>query len=290
MANKLGELLSGGIVMAPGAYDALSARLVEQAGFPAVYLTGFGVSVSRLGMPDLGFITMTEMAETLSNMVKTVGIPVIADTDTGYGGVLNTIRTVNLYEDAGASAIQIEDQEWPKRCGHIQGKNIIPKEEMVAKIRAAAEARTRGMLIIARTDAIAVEGFDAAISRAESYLRAGADILFVEAPETLEQLVNIPRLLPATHLINMAEIGNNFELTAGELGEIGYRLAIYPGTAIMVAVRAILEALGKLRSEGSTGSLRDNFLTVKEYFTLVGMYDYLQKDKKYSEEACKIPK
>lgn len=287
MTNKLRRLLSGGLVMAPGAYDALSARLAEQAGFQAVYMSGFGVSAGRLGRPDLGLITLTEMADTLANMSKSVGVPVIADADTGYGGSLNVIRTVNLYEAAGASAIQIEDQQWPKRCGHIQGKTLIPKEEMVAKIRAALEARTKDTLIVARTDAIAVEGFDAALDRAESYLRAGADVLFVEAPENMDQLVDIPRRLPAVHLINMAETGKGFNLTADQLEAMGYRLAIYPGTAFLAAIRAMSEALSQLLAERSAAGLASRFVPAKEFLDLIGMFDFLGKDRHYAEEARK---
>lgn len=287
VTNKLRQLLSDGMVMAPGAYDGLSARLVERAGFPAVYMSGFGVSAGRLGRPDLGLITLTEMADTLANMSKSVAVPVIADADTGYGGPLNVIRTVNLYEAAGASAIQIEDQQWPKRCGHIQGKMLIPKEEMVSKIRAALEARTKDTLIIARTDAIAVEGFDAALDRAESYLRAGADVLFVEAPENMDQLVEIPLRLPALHLINMAETGKGFNLTADELEAIGYRLAIYPGTAFLAAIRAMSEALGQLLAERSAAGLAGRFVPAKEFLEIIGMLQYLGKDKHYAEEARK---
>lgn len=284
-ASQLRELLSGPIILAPGAYDALSARLVEQAGFPAVYMTSYGISASRLGKPDLGLVTMTEMSDTLANLAAVVEIPVIADADTGYGGTLNIARTMALYEAAGASAIQFEDQQWPKRCGHLAGKRLITTNEMVAKIKAVVAAREKDTLIIARTDAIAVEGFDAAIKRAESYLRAGADILFVEAPETIEQITAIPRMLPAPHLINLAEVGKHTLPTAKELEEMGYSVAIYPITTLMAATRSVMEALSHLWRNHSSMGFADRMLSFEDFNLLIGLHSCLEEERRFNEES-----
>jgi len=288
--SKLRKLLSGPMVIAPGVFDALSARLVEQAGFPALYVSGYGVSASRLGSPDLGLLTMTEMADTVANMAGVVSTPIIADADTGYGNTLNIARVVYLYESAGASAIQIEDQQWPKRCGHVAGKKLVPVEEMIAKIRAAVAARTKDTLIIARTDAIAVEGFDAALKRGEQYLRAGAEVLFMEAPETEEQMSSIPRLLPAYHLINMVETTIGPRPSYTELQEMGYKLAIFPITPLLVATKSIMEALRTLKEDRSSLGLSDKMLTFKEFNNFIGMYDRLEVDRLFNEEAQKFVK
>lgn len=192
------------IIVAPGAFDTLSARLVEQAGFPAVYVTGAGVASSRLGIPDIGLTTMSEVLETAKNIASATNIPVICDTDTGYGNALNLMRTVREFERIGVAAIQVEDQITPKRCGHTEGKQLVTKEEMVKKIEAVQYAKqSEDFVLIARTDAIAVNGFDDAIDRAKDYARAGADVLFVEAPRTVEEMKRIPKLLDVPLLVNM---------------------------------------------------------------------------------------
>jgi 2-methylisocitrate lyase-like PEP mutase family enzyme len=240
------------ILVAPGAHDALSAKLAEDVGFEAVYMTGFGTSVSIFGLPDIGFLTMTEMVENARRMANAVSIPLIADADTGYGNHLNMMRTVEEYERAGIAGIQIEDQVAPKRCGHMEGKTVVPAEEMTVKIRAAVKARQdKDMLIIARTDAIAVLGFDEAIRRGNMYRDAGADIVFIEAPTSIEQLESIPKLIKnAPVLVNIAP--KTPYLPVSRYDEMGYAIAIYPPLSITTAYRAIREELMELKKEGMT--------------------------------------
>jgi 2-methylisocitrate lyase-like PEP mutase family enzyme len=240
------------ILVAPGAHDAFSAKLAEDVGFEAVYMTGFGTAASCFGLPDISLLTMTEMVQNAGRIAKAVSIPVIADADTGYGNHLNMIRTTEEYERAGIAAIQIEDQISPKRCGHMDGQKVVPVEEMVAKIRAAVRARGAGdMLIIARTDAISALGFEEAIRRGNIYSEAGADILFIEAPTTMEQLESIPKLMKdAPLLINVAP--KTPYLNARKYGELGYDLAIYPPLSITTAYRSIREELVELKNNGIT--------------------------------------
>jgi 2-methylisocitrate lyase-like PEP mutase family enzyme len=238
---------------APGAYDALSARLVAESGFEAVYMTGFGASASVLGRPDVGLLTGTEMAAHAERLVDAVDVPVIADADTGYGNVLNVIRTVRAYERAGVAALHLEDQVAPKKCGHLAGKAIVPVEEHVAKIRAAVAARTDpDTVVIARTDARAVEGFDAAIERAERYAAAGADILFVEAPQSIDEIAETARRLSGHALLfNWAEGGRTPPIPLEDLATLGYRVVIFPLTALLSATTAVRAALGSLRATGT---------------------------------------
>lgn len=263
-AKKLRELLKGNeTIMAPGAYDAWTARLIAESGFPAVYMTGYGVSASVLGKPDIGLITLPEMVEMARNIVAASGdTPVIADADNGYGGLMNVMRTVELYEQAGVAAIQLEDQVTPKRCGHMEGKEVVSKNEMVAKIRAAVAARKDpDFCILARTDARAVLGFDDALDRALAYQEAGADIIFFEAPRTVEEMRTVGKALRVPLLANMVERGKTPLLTTQELFEIGYRVAIYPVSALYIATKAVQEFLGRLledkTSETSLGHMVD---------------------------------
>ena len=217
-------------VLAPGVFDALSAALAEQAGFEALYLSGASIAYTALGRPDIGLVSMTEVAEVLGRIRERVALPVIVDADTGFGNALNVQRVVRLFERAGATVIQLEDQSFPKRCGHLQGKSLISAGEMAGKVRAAVDARDRA-LIMARTDAIAVEGFDAALDRAERYLEAGADILFIEAPEDAAQMQAITARFAARVplLANMVEGGRTPLAATDELSALGYRLVIFPG-------------------------------------------------------------
>lgn len=272
------------LIQAPGAYDALTAKIVQAQGFPAVYLTGYGASVSMLGLPDLGFLTMTEMVGNAGRMADAVTIPLIADADTGYGNPMNVFRTVREYEKAGVAAIQIEDQVWPKRCGHMAGKNVIEAEDMAAKIRAAADARsTPDFLIIARTDALAVHGMDDAVRRAELYREAGADVLFVEAPRTREEMAEVPRRLPGVPLlINMAPLTPN--LPATELRDMGYRLAIYPGLCLAAAITAVTEETGRLKDTGRQRDFTDwiqSFGALNEWLETP---KYTAMEQKYKSE------
>ncbi len=259
------RLDAGPILVAPGAYDALTARLVEQAGFEAVYLSGAGLSYSLLGRRDIGLLTMSEMAERLAYVTAAVGVPVIADADTGYGGDENVARTVRAYARAGAAALQIEDQEWPKRCGHLEGKRLVPAEEMAARIRAARGARgPGGPLIIARTDARAIEGLTPAIERARRYKEAGADVLFVEAPESEQELTEIGRALPGPLMTNMVEGGRTPLVEAHRLEAWGFRLVIFPNSLLRLFARQGQSLLRDLRDAGTTAGSLDRMMLFKE--------------------------
>jgi 2,3-dimethylmalate lyase len=237
------------ILVAPGAYDAMSAKLIEAVGFDAAYMSGFGVAAGSLGFPDIGLLSMTEMVENARRMARAINIPLIADADTGYGNHLNMLRTMEEYERAGIAGIQIEDQISPKRCGHMEGHKIVPVEEMVAKIRAAVVARKDpDMVIIARTDGISAEGFDEAIRRGNIYREEGADVVFIEAPTTMEQLEKIPRLIDAPVLVNIAPKTPYLHVKKYE--EMGFAIAIYPPLSLTTAYAAIKEKLTELKSKG----------------------------------------
>jgi 2-methylisocitrate lyase-like PEP mutase family enzyme len=243
-------------LVVPGVYDAVSARLVEQAGFPAAYMTGFGVSAARLGLPDLGFAGLAEMVDQARNLASAVSIPLIADADTGYGSALQVRRTVQQYELAGVAALHLEDQAAPKRCGHLAGKQVVPVEEFAGRIRAAVEARTDpDLLIIARTDAIAVTGFEDAVGRAAAAARAGADVLFVEAPTSEAEIEALPRRLDRPLLFNYAPSGRSPLLPFARLRALGYAIVIVPVDLLFVATRAMQRALAELRDRDAT--LRD---------------------------------
>ncbi|BCD90466.1 carboxyvinyl-carboxyphosphonate phosphorylmutase [Francisella halioticida] len=241
------------IICVPGAYDAWSAKLIEMSGFPAVYMTGYGASASALGKPDIGLLTMTEMAKLVSNMAESVSVPVIADADNGYGSVNNVIRTVQSYEKAGASAIQLEDQVLPKRCGHMTGKKVIERKDMEAKIRAAVDVRkSEDTLIIARTDARAVIGFDDALERASAYAAAGADVIFLEAPESIEEMKIVPKIINKPTLINLIDHGKTPFCTNKELEEMGYSIAIYPVASLYAITKTLKDFFAYFKKEGST--------------------------------------
>ena len=229
-AARLRELLGrGGMVVAPGAYDCITARLIERAGFDAVYMTGAGTAAT-LGYPDFGLLTMTEMAANAGRIAAAVGVPVIADADTGYGNELNVVRTVRAYEAAGAAGLHIEDQVFPKKCGHLDDKEIVPQEDWLAKIRAAAAARRDpDFLVIARTDARAMAGFEAAVARGNAALQAGADMIFLEAPQTPEEIAAVPRLVRGPCLLNVVKGGKTPDIDLAEAERMGYRIAILPG-------------------------------------------------------------
>lgn len=235
------------MVVAPGAFNGMTARIVEQAGFPAVYMTGAGTSLS-LGYPDLGLVTLTEMAGNAGVMARSVGIPVVADADTGYGNELNVTRTVREYQRSGVAGLHLEDQVSPKRCGHMDGKQVVGRAEYLANIRAAVRARTDpDFVIIARTDARAVLGFDEAIARANEALALGADLAFVEAPQTLDEVADIPRRVQGPCLLNIAPGGKGPTIPLQEAEEMGYRLAIVPGLLLMTVIESCDAALRELK-------------------------------------------
>src|SRR5262245_1508621 len=269
-------------LVVPGAYDAVSARLVEQAGFPAVYMTGFGVSAARLGLPDLGFAGLAEMVDQARNLASTVSIPLIADADTGYGSALQVRRTVQQYEAAGVAALHIEDQVAPKRCGHLSGKQVVPVEEFVGRIRAAVDARTDpDLLVIARTDAIAVTGLDDAVDRADAAARAGADVLFVEAPTSEAEIAALPRRLDRPLLFNYAPSGRTPLLPFARLRDLGYAIVIVPVDLLFEATRAMQRALAELRDGGATPRDAERVVSFREFCDLIGLPEQLRLGERY---------
>jgi 2-methylisocitrate lyase-like PEP mutase family enzyme len=267
----------------PGAYDGVSAKLVEAAGFPVVYMTGYGVSASRLGMPDMGFAGLAEMTDQAHNLATAVSIPVIADADTGYGNALNVRRTVQLYEAAGVAALHLEDQQLPKRCGHLAGKTVVPVNEFAGKIRAAVDARQDpDLMIIARTDAIAVSGFDDALRRGEAAVKAGADMLFIEAPTTEAQIEQIARTFDTPLLFNYAPGGRSPLLPFTRLRELGYAVILLPVDTLFVAARAIQEFLADLRLGDAVQPLAPRYMSFAAFGHLIGIDTQMALGEKYT--------
>ena len=269
-SRRLVEMLaSGQTIVAPGAFDCISGRLVEAAGFPAVYITGSGVSMSILGAPDVGVVSFKEVVEHIGRIADIVSIPVIADADTGYGGAVNIFRTVREFERAGVSAIQIEDQQWPKRCGHEPGRRLVSPAVMEGRLPAARAARQDpDFKIIARTDARATEGIDAAIDRIKRYRDTGVDILFVELPESEAELERIVREAPGVHLANMVEGGRTPVLSVDSLRRLGFRIVIFPNSLTRLFARMGGELLGELGRTGTTAGYRDRMLDHRQLWDL----------------------
>jgi 2-methylisocitrate lyase-like PEP mutase family enzyme len=269
-------------VLAPGVFDALSAALAEAAGFEAVYLSGASIAYTALGRPDIGLVSMTEVEGVLGRIRERIALPIIVDADTGFGNALNTQRCVRLFERAGATAIQLEDQSFPKRCGHLRDKSLIPTKEMAGKIRAACDAR-EGALIVARTDAIAVEGFDAALDRAETYLEAGADVLFIEAPENHDQMLTLTEQFAhrVPLLANMVEGGRTPLAPLAELGRIGYRIVIYPGGLVRSLAMTAQAYFASLKQHGSTEAFRDRMFDFEGLNALLQTNRILQAAEQY---------
>lgn len=284
VAASLRKLLQGEqLIVAPGAADALVARIIEQAGFPALYITGAGVSYTSVG-PDIGLLTMTEMVTRLNYICEAVSIPVIADGDTGYGNPLNVIRTVQSYEKAGAAAIQLEDQIMPKRCGHMSGKQLISSEEMVNKISAATDARKdQDFVIVARTDARSVLGLEAAIERAQQYVEAGADVIFVEAPESIEEMEAINKHLKVPTLANMVEGGKTPLLENKQLHDLGYKIVIYPNSALRVMSKAVSDLMVSLRESGSTQSSMNSMFLFDKVNNILNLPKWQELERRYSK-------
>jgi 2-methylisocitrate lyase-like PEP mutase family enzyme len=284
--QRLRELLSGSTpIVAPGVYDGLTALLVQQAGFDCAYLSGASFSFSRLGRPDLGLATMTEVAQAVCNIRARIDIPLIVDGDTGFGNALNVQRTVRLFESMGASGIQLEDQTIPKRCGHLDGKSLVSVGEMVGKIHAALDARADDRtVIVARTDAIAVSGIEEALERGAIYAEAGADVLFIESPLNDDQLKQVGATLGGKIplLANMVEGGKTPLHTAAELGSLGFKLVIFPGTMIRVLSRAGVEYLQVLRRDGTTTGILDRMFDFKQVNEIIGTDELIGSVNKYS--------
>jgi 2-methylisocitrate lyase-like PEP mutase family enzyme len=263
-----------------GVYDAFTALIVEEAGFECLYMTGYGVSAGNFAYPDIGLVTMTEMVEVAKRITDRVSIPLIADADTGYGEAVNIIRTIKEYEKAGVRAIQLEDQKWPKRCGHMEGKTVIPSEDMKSKILAAVDSRVSAdTLIIARTDILALEGIDAAIERGNLFAEWGADIVFVEAPVDIGQIKRIPKEINALTMINLAP--KTPDLNTSEIEEIGFSLAIYPGICFTAVYTSCLEELKKFKETGRQSNLvvwKNNFNKMND---LLGLSEFRELESKY---------
>jgi 2-methylisocitrate lyase-like PEP mutase family enzyme len=278
-------LTPGAAVLLPGVANALAARVVADLGFPVAYVTGAGIANTFLGVPDIGLVSVTELAEHVAAIHDAFPGPLVVDADTGFGNAVNLVRTVQLLERAGADALQIEDQVFPKRCGHFSGKQVIPAAEMVTKIKAAVDTRRDGdLLIIARTDAIAPEGFEEAIARAAAYREAGADVTFVEAPTSMEQIADIPRLLPWPQLINIVLGGRTPELPNEKLKELGYAGVIYANVALQSALLGMQAALGELRHKGDMRDAATLVLDFSERQRLVRKEEFDALERAYAEQ------
>lgn len=271
------------ILVLPGVYDALSAKVAVRVGFDALVMGGYAVAASRLGEPDVGYLSMTEMAEAIRCITRAVDVPLLADGDTGYGNALSVRRTMREYEAAGAAGVLFEDQVWPKRCGHMAGKQVIDAEEHAKKLRAAADAKTNpDTLLIARTDSRAVLGLDAAIERGKLYLDSGAEALFIEAPQNEFELEEIAKAFPDTILLaNMVEGGRTPNLTSRDLENLGYSVVFWPCSLVYTVTRALGEVLRTLRDEGTTQNYHDRMLSFSQFNSFIGLESYNELDKKY---------
>jgi methylisocitrate lyase len=279
-ARAIRDHVAKDTILMPGVYDALTARIAARVGFEVVFISGYSVSAVRLGEPDFGFLTQTEMVEAARSVCNVSTAPVIVDADTGYGNPLNVIRTVRELQDAGAAGLFLEDQVWPKKCGHFQGKQVVGVDEHAAKIRAAADARgERDLFIVARTDARQPLGLDAAIERCHAYKEAGADALFVEAPESVEELAQIATALPPPLVANMIERGVTPHLTRSELQDLGFSLIVCPLAALYASAKAVTDVLTELRDRETTAAVVDDMLAFDQFGELVDL------DARYAEEA-----
>lgn len=275
-----------GLVIAPGVFDLISARIADRLGFECLYATGYGMVASHLGLPDAGLATYSDMVGRVGQIASMTTTPLVADGDTGYGGLLNVQHSVRGYEAAGACAIQIEDQEFPKKCGHMLGRRVIACEEMAAKVRVAAESRdSRDFLIIARTDSRSELGLDEALRRAETYLRAGADMLFIESPESVEEMRRIGKAFDVPLVANMVEGGRTPVLTGAELEQLGYRFAIFPALGFLSAGAAIETAFKALRRDGASTHPGVPLYDFPAFSTLMGMEGVREFDQRYADAA-----
>ncbi|MEI7495777.1 MAG: isocitrate lyase/phosphoenolpyruvate mutase family protein [Betaproteobacteria bacterium] len=281
-------LSSGNLLLAPGCFNPVSGILIEKAGFDAIYISGAGVAVNNIGFPDIGLTTMTEILDNARNVANVTTLPIICDIDTGYGNPLNVVRTVRDFENAGIAGLQMEDQVIPKKCGHISGKQLVSKNEMVQKIKAAVDTRRdSNLVLIARTDAIAVEGLEAALDRSLAYKEAGADITFVEAPRSIEDMTKITSTIPGWHMANMVEKGGSTPIMPPkELQKLGFNFVIYPGSTWMAAIKSIEEVLKVLKEDGTTERYYDRMTPFhekgNELFETVYLADWRKIEAKYT--------
>lgn len=285
---SLRSLLAGpDLIVAPGCYDVIGARLVEQAGFPAAYLTGSGVSLSATGLPDIGLVSLHEVLERVVQITGATRMPLIADADTGFGNPLNVLRTVQEFERRGAAAIQLEDQEMPKKCGHEPGRRLVPVEEMVAKIEAACFARTSpDFLIVARTDARTTHGIEEAIARGRRFAAAGADVVFIESPESADEMRAVCKGVPAPCLANLVEGGRTPLLPQAELAAIGYRVVIYPNALTRTFARAGQDLLEELQRTGTTAGMLPRMLTHGELWDLFGRREWSELERRFVRDVA----
>nr|WP_320026722.1 oxaloacetate decarboxylase [uncultured Acetobacterium sp.] len=283
-AAKMRELLkTKKMVVAPGAHDGMTAKIIGRLGFDAVYMTGYGQSASHLGQPDVGLMTMTEMVARASSIVEAAGVPVIADADTGFGNAVNVMRTVREYEKAGVAVIQLEDQVMPKKCGHMIGREIIAMDEMVGKIKAAVDTRMNpDFMIMARTDARTIMGIEEAIKRGQAYKEAGADIVFIESPESVEEMKMITTQIDGYTLANMVEGGRTPLLKNQELEALGFNLTIYPTASIYVATKAMVDLWTALKNDDTTANVMDKMVTFAEFNDLIGLDAIREIERNYA--------
>ena len=271
------------IIILPGVYDALTAKIAEYVGFEAAFQTGYGTSASLLGMPDFGFLDAGETLENARRIINCVNIPILVDIDTGYGNPLNVWKIIKDLERIGAKGIFLEDQVWPKRCGHMTGKAVIPKEEYILKLQAAIDAREDNeFIIVARTDSLAQFGIEEAIERGKEYRKIGADVVFIEAPKTIDQMELIAKEIKAPLLANMIEEGVTPNLTANQLRKMGYKMVVFPLSALYSSTFAIKQTLQTLKKTGTTKELKSKMITFQEFNNLVDLPNYNKLEKKYS--------
>lgn len=282
-SKRLRELLSiDHTYVVPGCYDGLSARLIERAGFPIVYASGGAIARSK-ALPDIGLLSLKEVSDQLDAIVQAVSVPVIVDADNGYGNALNVRHAVTAFQRVGVAGLHLEDQSLPKRCGHLAGKSLIPQSEFVQKIRAARDAAGQDLYLIARTDAIAVEGLERAIERASAYYEAGADMLFVEAPTTVEEIEQIAKRVPSPKLLNMFSSGKTPIVPIPRLRELGYKLVLAPGDLQRAAIKAMQATLGVLETDGNTERIESRLVSFDEREQIVNTQQYLRDAKKFAE-------
>lgn len=274
------------IIVIPGVYDCLSAKLAEKIGFEVVATSGFGIAASTLGLPDYGFLTATEMLYSIGRIAQSVSVPLIADLDTGYGNALNVMRTIKDAVQLGVAGVLLEDQEWPKKCGHFEGKRVIPTDEHAGKIQAAVEARgDSGLVIIARTDARAPLGLETAIARGRAYIAAGADILFVEAPQSVEELKAIAAAFPDIPLVaNIVEGGKTPSLSAAELQNLGFKIVFFPLTGLLAVTQTLTNCLTQLKQQGTTANFND-LVSFEDFQQLVGVPEFLAMEKQFNVKS-----
>jgi 2,3-dimethylmalate lyase len=288
--GRLRELLEQpDVIVVPGAADAITARVIEEVGFPAVYVTGAGFANASFGVPDIGLVSLPDVVAHVQRITDVVQVPVVVDADTGYGGVLNAYRTVRLLEQVGVAAIQLEDQLAPKRCGHLDGQVVVPPAQMVERLAAALDARQDpDLLIVARTDARESEGFAGVVQRAQIYAEAGADLIFAEALQTREELEKLPGLVSVPLVANMVEGGKTPLLTAGELQELGFRVALFANTALRSAVHAVQHAMAVLHRDGGTQTLLADMLPWDERQRLIGLPEAQERESRYVDASQQI--